>query len=102
MRFIATASISCVSREIEPRLIAPVTKRLTISLSDSTSSYGTGPPFAFMLNVIKPRNIACRVHSSLVCFENRQYASSLLVRAATCSSAIAAGSHMWRSPPLRQ
>ena len=37
-RFMAIASVSCASREIEPRLIAPVQKRLTISLAGSTSS----------------------------------------------------------------
>ena len=41
-RFIAIASVSCASREIDPRLIAPVQKRLTISLAGSTSSSGTG------------------------------------------------------------
>ena len=40
--FIATASDSCVSLLIEPRLIAPVQKRLTISLVETTSSSGTG------------------------------------------------------------
>ena len=42
MRFIAIASVVCASRLIEPKLIAPVAKRLTISLAGSTSSSGTG------------------------------------------------------------
>ena len=42
MRFIATASVVCASVEIEPRLIAPVAKRLTIAAAGSTSSSGTG------------------------------------------------------------
>ena len=42
MRFIAIASVVCASREIEPNDIAPVAKRLTISLAGSTSSSGTG------------------------------------------------------------
>ena len=42
MRFIATASVVCASVEIEPRLIAPVAKRLTISAAGSTSSSGIG------------------------------------------------------------
>ncbi len=42
MRFMAIASVSCASREIEPKLMAPVEKRLTISAADSTSSIGTG------------------------------------------------------------
>ena len=42
MRFMAMASVVCASREIEPNDIAPVAKRLTISLAGSTSSSGTG------------------------------------------------------------
>jgi hypothetical protein len=42
MRFIATASVVCASTEIEPCDIAPVEKRLTISVAGSTSSIGTG------------------------------------------------------------
>jgi 2',3'-cyclic-nucleotide 2'-phosphodiesterase (5'-nucleotidase family) len=38
----AMASVSCVSLEMEPRLIAPVAKRLTIALAGSTSSMETG------------------------------------------------------------
>ena len=37
MRFIAIASVSCASGDSAPRLIAPVEKRLTISLASSTS-----------------------------------------------------------------
>ena len=37
-----SASVVCASREIEPYDIAPVEKRLTISLAGSTSSIGTG------------------------------------------------------------
>ena len=45
-RFMAIARVSCASVEIDPRLIAPVQNRLTISLAGSTSSKGTGlgPP----------------------------------------------------------
>ena len=42
MRFMAMASVSCASLLIEPNDIAPVAKRLTISLAGSTSSSGTG------------------------------------------------------------
>jgi hypothetical protein len=42
MRFIAIARFSCASVEIDPSDIAPVQKRLTISLAGSTSSIGTG------------------------------------------------------------
>ena len=41
MRFIAMASVVCASRLIEPKDIAPVAKRLTMSLAGSTSSSGT-------------------------------------------------------------
>ncbi len=46
IRFIATASVSCASRESEPSDIAPVEKRLTISDAGSTSSSGTPPSSA--------------------------------------------------------
>ena len=42
MRFMAMASVVCASRLIEPKLIAPVEKRLTISAAGSTSSSGIG------------------------------------------------------------
>ena len=42
MRFIAIASVSCASADSEPKLIAPVQKRLTISLAGSTSSSDNG------------------------------------------------------------
>ena len=42
MRFIAIASVSCASLLIEPNDMAPVVKRLTISLAGSTSSSGIG------------------------------------------------------------
>ena len=38
IRFMAIASVVCASREIEPKLIAPVAKRLTMSLAGSTWS----------------------------------------------------------------
>ena len=42
MRFMAMASVSCASLLIDPNDMAPVVKRLTISLAGSTSSSGTG------------------------------------------------------------
>ncbi len=42
MRFMAMASVSCASLEMEPNDMAPVAKRLTISLAGSTSSSGIG------------------------------------------------------------
>jgi hypothetical protein len=42
MRFMATASVVCASRDMEPKLMAPVEKRRTILAAGSTSSSGTG------------------------------------------------------------
>lgn len=42
--FIAIAIVSCASLLIEPKLMAPVTKRFMISLAGSTSSTGMGFP----------------------------------------------------------
>ena len=38
----AMASVSCASLLMDPKLMAPVVKRLTISLAGSTSSIGIG------------------------------------------------------------
>ena len=65
----AMARDSCDSAEIEPKLIAPVAKRLTISLTPSTSSIEIGLP---CLNDIKPRSVQLRVPSSLDRLENAQ------------------------------
>ena len=65
MRFIATASVACASVEIEPSDMAPVAKRLTISLAGSTSSIG----MAFdgsILNSNKPRSVMWRRLWSLI------------------------------------
>ena len=66
---------------MEPKLIAPVQKRLTISFADSTSFKGTD---SVSLKSINPRNSQARVVSSLTCSANRQYASLSLVWAACC------------------
>jgi hypothetical protein len=42
MRFMAMARVSCASLLMDPKLMAPVVKRLTISLAGSTSSSGMG------------------------------------------------------------
>ena len=41
MRFMAMASVVCASRLIEPKDMAPVENRLTISFAGSTSSSGS-------------------------------------------------------------
>ena len=64
MRFIAIASVVCASREIEPKLIAPVAKRLTISTAGSTSSSDTGVSAG--LSSISPRIVSSRSDCSLI------------------------------------
>ncbi len=64
MRFIAIASVSCASREIEPSDMAPVANRFTISLAGSTSSSGMPPP-ASSRNRSRPRSVYRR-HGVLV------------------------------------
>ena len=61
MRFIATASVSCASRESDPSDIAPVENRLTISAAGSTSSSGIG---SCARNVSRPRSVERRADSS--------------------------------------
>ena len=56
MRFIAIASVVCASRLMDPKLIAPVEKRLTISVASSTSSSDTGGPAGSRLN--SPRMVS--------------------------------------------
>ena len=101
MRFIAMASVSCASvrdRAEAHRAGDRTAARCPCSGLDFLDRHRT--TVHGVLNVIRPRSIELRVCSWFVDrFEKRQYASSLLVRAATCSSAIAVGSHMWRSPP---
>ena len=61
MRFMAMASVSWASLLMEPKLIAPVVKRFTISFAGSTSSIGSGSSAYF--SCIKPRS----VHRCLLC-----------------------------------
>ncbi len=55
MRFMAMARVACASVEMEPRDMAPVAKRLTISFAGSTSSSGIGEPLGLISN--RPRNV---------------------------------------------
>ncbi len=98
IRFIATASVSCASRESEPSDIAPVEKRLTISEAGSTSSSGIAAAVGVRKRS-RPRIVERRAASSLTA------ARVLLVRlrsrrrrTACCSSAIVSGFHWWCSP----
>ena len=56
MRFMAIARVACASVEIEPKDIAPVAKRLTISLADSTSPSGMALAGS-TLNSNRPRKV---------------------------------------------
>ena len=64
------AKPSCASAEIEPKLIAPVQKRFTISLTGSTSFIEIAPPFTPSLNSISPRKAHRALASLLMCSEN--------------------------------
>ncbi len=100
MRFMAMASVACASVEIEPSDIAPVAKRLTISLADSTSSSGTGGAAGLSSN--SPRKVMCRRVWSLISLAYSLYVSYLPERVACCSLAITSGVHMWSSPRTRK
>jgi hypothetical protein len=69
MRFIAIASVVWASVEIEPSDIAPVAKRLTISLAGSTSSTGIAVAGS-TLNSNRPRNVMWRRDWSLTICAN--------------------------------
>jgi hypothetical protein len=64
MEFMAMASVSWASRLMEPKDMAPVEKRLTIVLADSTCSSGIGLPAALILN--RPRIVVKRFSCSLM------------------------------------
>ena len=99
MRFIAIAKVVCASRLIEPKLIAPVAKRLTISLAGSTSSSGTGSAAA--CNVISPRIVNRRSLWSLIVAANARYSPGELPRTACCNPATVCGVQAWSSPRRR-
>ncbi len=109
----ATASVSCASVEIEPSDIAPVAKRLTISLAGSTSSSGTGSLVGAEAEQAAQRGAARRVLVDLarvlvvllLRVAHRPHRSPLplpLLLTACCSSEIVSGFHMWCSPSRRQ
>ena len=80
MRFIATASVSCASREIEPSDIAPVEKRLTISAAGSTSS--SGMPCSGKRKRMSPRSVERRAESAFAMREYCSYVSAFPERTA--------------------
>ncbi len=99
MRFIATAKVSCASAEIDPKDIAPVAKRLTISVAGSTSARGT-PPSGAHLNSSSPRSVD-RDASSLTSCEYSSHVVASSDRVAACSFAMVAGFHRCSSPRRR-
>ncbi len=101
IRFMATASVSWASREIEPSDIAPVEKRLTISAAGSTSSSGM-PPSSRTRSLISPRSVERRAASALTAREYCSYVSNPPARTACWSSEIVSGFHWWCSPSRRQ
>ncbi len=68
MRFMAMARVVWASRLIEPKLIAPVEKRLTICAAGSTASRGRGS--AAGRNSISPRMVNRRRLCSLMLAAN--------------------------------
>ena len=66
----AIASVVCASREIEPNDIAPVAKRLTMSLAGSTWSSGTGLRLSSSALLMRnmPRSVSSRSDCSLRIF----------------------------------
>ncbi len=88
MLFIACASVSCASREIEPSDIAPVENRFTISDAGSTSSSGIA---STSRKPKAPRSVALRAFSSLTRREYSSYVSAEPERTACCSVEIVSG-----------
>jgi hypothetical protein len=60
-RFMAIARVLCASVEIDPSDIAPVAKRLTISLAGSTSSSGSAGTGGLELEQSAQRHVAPRL-----------------------------------------
>ena len=99
-RFIASARFSCASRESEPRLIAPVAKRLTIVVHGSTSSSGIG---VWSVSGSRAARAAWPAASRprWRCARTRRSPAWPPLRTACCRSAIVSGFHMWCSPSRR-
>ena len=99
MLFIACASVSCASREIEPSDIAPVENRFTISDAGSTSSSG----MLLAVAEAEARRAASplRAFSSFTRREYSSYVSAEPERTACCSFEIVSGFQWWCSPSRR-
>ena len=101
--FIATASVVCASREMEPNDIAPVAKRLTISAAVSTSSSSTAlrPTSSAVLIRKRPRKFKrcslCLLRTSA----KARYCSCAFPRTACCKSDTVSGVQLCASPRKR-
>ena len=95
IRFVATANVSCASRLMEPREIAPVANRSAITDAGSTSSSGM---LSLYIGSSIFRIVMCSSPSSFDAASNCRNTLSSLRVTASCNSAIVSGFHMWRSP----
>ncbi len=106
-RFIAIASVSCASAEIEPYDMAPVEKRLTMLSTDSTSSTGIGSRAPYF-SENSPRSVISR----WACWSTRAVyilkMSYRWLRVECCNRNTVSGSNRcgspsrrhWYSPPI--
>ena len=99
MRFIAMARVVWASRLMEPKLIAPVAKRLTIWLAGSTSSRLSG--VSANLNRIRPRMVNRRSDCSLMPAAKALYSWGRLPRTACCSRLTVSDVQACASPRIR-
>ena len=99
-RFIATAIVSWASLEIDPREIAPVANRLTISVAGSTSSRGTLSRLS-NANSSSDRIVRFEPDSEFEASSNCSNMLASLRVAASWSRAIVSGFQRCRSPVPR-
>ena len=101
MRFMAMASVVWASRLMEPKLIAPVEKRLTISAAGSTSSSGTRR-VGRLAAASGRAMVSSRSLCSLMPSANARYSAGMLPRTACCRRATESGVQAWSSPRRRK
>ena len=94
----AMASVWWASPLIEPCDMAPVLKRLTISLAGSTSSKGTGSPGT---NSNMPRSVQSSLACSLTALANSSNSRGSFFNTACCKVVTVVGFHRCRSPSRR-
>ena len=98
MRFMATASVVCASRLMEPKLMAPVEKRFTMLAAGSTSSSGTGFP-PHLLRALDPEEAAQR-HQLLGLVVDLPREGAVLLRQIAAHGVLQVGDH-GRTPHVR-